>query len=193
MVEWCASPPSPPNHLWFALIGEPLHATGTERVFAMCRGVEGLPNRIGSFELPPTARLVASVSNSSELAPLGFHELVNVPLGTSGLMLGTMIDITMSVCSRRETSPKAQHCTCPGTGPERSRSILSRDAGTPTRRRIHPFRGRLCLGQVQKTTLNRHFTSTLARRCPLSSQQFPPLSCRSPVIFIATKRVVEWY
>eukprot|EP00035_Acanthoeca_spectabilis_P004900 m.107915 g.107915 ORF g.107915 m.107915 type:complete len:358 (-) comp12779_c0_seq2:1181-2254(-) len=68
---------------------------GTERVFAMCRGVEGLPNRIGSFELPPTARLVASVSNSSELAPLGFHELVNVPLGTSGLMLGTMIDITM--------------------------------------------------------------------------------------------------
>ena len=68
---------------------------GTERIFAMVRGVEGLPVQINSFTLPPTAKLVASVQNSSALAPLGFHDLIEVPAGTSGLMLGSMIDIRM--------------------------------------------------------------------------------------------------
>mmetsp|Transcript_29310 Transcript_29310/g.63193 ORF Transcript_29310/g.63193 Transcript_29310/m.63193 type:complete len:210 (-) Transcript_29310:26-655(-) len=68
---------------------------GTERIFAMCRGVENLaPLTISGFSLPADARLVASVRNSS-LAPLDFHELIHIPSGTSGLMLGTMIDITM--------------------------------------------------------------------------------------------------
>ena len=61
----------------------------------MVRGVEDLPIRINSFELPVDARLVASVKNSSALAPLGFQELIELPAGTNGLMLGTMIDIHM--------------------------------------------------------------------------------------------------
>lgn len=67
---------------------------GTERIFAMVRGVEDLPVQINSFVLPVNARLVASVQNSS-LAPLEFHDLINVPAGVSGLMLGSMIDIQM--------------------------------------------------------------------------------------------------
>jgi hypothetical protein len=63
-------------------------------VYAMVRGVEDLPVQIGEYELPSTARLVASVVNST-LKPLDFHDLVNIPKNTSGLMLGTMIDITM--------------------------------------------------------------------------------------------------
>jgi hypothetical protein len=68
---------------------------GTERIFAMCRGVENLPIQINSFTLPPTARLIASVKNSSALQPLGFHDMIELPAGTRGLMLGTMIDIIM--------------------------------------------------------------------------------------------------
>ena len=67
---------------------------GRERIFAMARGVEGLPIQIGSFTLPTNARLVASVRNAT-LAPLDFYTLVDIPAGTSGLMLGTMIDIEM--------------------------------------------------------------------------------------------------
>jgi len=60
----------------------------------MARGVDAFPVKIGMFSLPPTARLVASIANAS-LAPLAFHELINIPAGVSGLMLGTMIDIVM--------------------------------------------------------------------------------------------------
>jgi len=62
----------------------------------MVRGVEDLPVTIGNFELPPNARLNASVRNAT-LHPLDFHELIQVPAGTSGMMLGTMVDITMWV------------------------------------------------------------------------------------------------
>ena len=66
----------------------------SERIFAMCRGVEGVQPRVGAFTLPLGARLVASAANAS-LAPLDFHTLVSVPAGTSGLFLGSMIDIRM--------------------------------------------------------------------------------------------------
>lgn len=65
----------------------------------MVRGVEDLPVTVAGFTLPPNARLVASVVNSSALAPLGFHTMINIPKGTSGLMLGTMIDITSELLS----------------------------------------------------------------------------------------------
>ena len=65
----------------------------------MVRGVEDLPVTVVGFTLPPNARLVASVVNSSALAPLGFHTMINVPKGTPGLMLGTMIDITSELMS----------------------------------------------------------------------------------------------
>jgi hypothetical protein len=57
--------------------------------------VENLPLTIGAFNLPHTARLVASVVNSSNVPVLGFHRLIDVPAGTPGLMLGTMIDLTL--------------------------------------------------------------------------------------------------
>eukprot|EP01116_Phalansterium_solitarium_P018921 TRINITY_DN515_c0_g1_i3.p1 TRINITY_DN515_c0_g1~~TRINITY_DN515_c0_g1_i3.p1 ORF type:complete len:355 (-),score=107.82 TRINITY_DN515_c0_g1_i3:604-1668(-) len=62
--------------------------------FAMVRGVENLPATIGAFTLPPNARLVASVQNAS-LPPLQFHDLIVIPAGTPGLMLGAMIDMTL--------------------------------------------------------------------------------------------------
>ena len=65
-----------------------------ERLFAMARGVEGLLPRVGAFSLPAGARLTASVVNAS-LAPLDFHTLVTVPAGTSGLFLGSMIDMQL--------------------------------------------------------------------------------------------------
>lgn len=65
--------------------------SGTERVFAMCRGVEGLPVQIAGFSLPPTARLVASVANAS-LAPLDFHELINIPAGAAGERRGGKVE-----------------------------------------------------------------------------------------------------
>jgi hypothetical protein len=63
-------------------------------VYAMVRGVEGRPVMIGEHQLPPNARLTASVRNST-LKALDFHDLITIPKGTSGLMLGTMIDILM--------------------------------------------------------------------------------------------------
>lgn len=60
----------------------------------MVRGVQNRPVTVGGFELPAPARLVASVVNAS-LAPLEFHDLINVPVGRSGLMLGAMIDVVM--------------------------------------------------------------------------------------------------
>ena len=67
---------------------------GDDRIFAMVRGIENYPVTVAGFTLPPAARLVASVVNAS-LAPLEFHDLITVPAGKSGLMLGTMIDIAM--------------------------------------------------------------------------------------------------
>jgi hypothetical protein len=58
------------------------------------RGVENLPLTVGSYDLPPTARLIASVVNAS-VPVLGFHRLIDIPAGTSGLMLAAMIDITL--------------------------------------------------------------------------------------------------
>lgn len=49
-----------------------------DRIFAMVRGVENYPVTVAGFNLPPAARLVASVVNAS-LAPLEFHNLVTVP------------------------------------------------------------------------------------------------------------------
>eukprot|EP00729_Bicosta_minor_P001875 gene1875-7946_t len=46
-----------------------------DRIFAMVRGVENYPVTVAGFNLPPAARLVASVVNAS-LAPLEFHNLV---------------------------------------------------------------------------------------------------------------------
>jgi len=66
----------------------------TERIFAMVRGVDNLAVSINGFQLPAGARLVASVANSS-LAPLDFHDLVSIPPGTTGLMLGAMIDMQL--------------------------------------------------------------------------------------------------
>ena len=66
----------------------------TLRIFAMCRGVDGRSASVGSFgALPPGARLMASVVNST-LAPLDFHTLIDIPTG-AGLMLASMIDLRL--------------------------------------------------------------------------------------------------
>eukprot|EP00048_Salpingoeca_helianthica_P020358 m.247015 g.247015 ORF g.247015 m.247015 type:complete len:205 (+) comp47114_c0_seq1:436-1050(+) len=64
-----------------------------QRAFAMVRGVENINWVVGSFTLPLTARLTASVRTSTNLKVLDFHELVNIPAKQQGLVLGTMIDI----------------------------------------------------------------------------------------------------
>jgi len=92
---WHVNVPIPFTHSVRVTLQLPEWWNGTERIFAMVRGVEDLPVRVNSFELPVDARLVASVKNSSALAPLGFHDMINLPAGTNGLMLGTMIDIRM--------------------------------------------------------------------------------------------------
>lgn len=65
----------------------------SQRAFAMVRGVENLPLVIAGYQLPPSARLVASLKTSMNLPVLSFHELVSIPSGVSGLLLGTMIDL----------------------------------------------------------------------------------------------------
>ena len=92
---WHVNVPIPFTHSVRVTLQLPEWWNGTERIFAMVRGVEDLPVRVNSFELPVDARLVASVKNSSALAPLDFHDMINLPAGTNGLMLGTMIDIRM--------------------------------------------------------------------------------------------------
>ena len=77
-------------------------------VYAMVRGVEDLPVQIGEHVLPSDARLVASVRNST-LKALDFHELISVPAGTAGMMLGTMIDITMYEPSVKPSPPPPPH------------------------------------------------------------------------------------
>jgi len=61
-------------------------------LFAQARGVENIPATVGSFTLPPTARLGAQVVNST-LQVLDFHTLLYLPKGTKGLMLAAMIDM----------------------------------------------------------------------------------------------------
>lgn len=50
-----------------------------QRAFAMVRGVEDMPLTLGSFNLPPTARLHAVTKTSLSLPILDFHELVALP------------------------------------------------------------------------------------------------------------------
>jgi hypothetical protein len=64
-----------------------------QRAFAMVRGVENLPVIVGGMQLPPTARLSVAVRQSVNLPVLAFHHLVSMPQNSSGLILGTGIQI----------------------------------------------------------------------------------------------------
>lgn len=69
-------------------------ACNSYATFAQVRGVENMPLVLSGLNLPPTARLVASVKNAS-LPVLAFHDLITLPSGTPGCILAVMIDLTM--------------------------------------------------------------------------------------------------
>jgi len=83
-------------------------------VYAMVRGVENLPVRIGFLDLPPTARLHAFVKTSVNLPVLSFHRLVDLADG-QGYLFGTMIDLVMADGGTLNSLEGCWHAYFPGT------------------------------------------------------------------------------
>ena len=68
--------------------------------------------QINSFVLPANAKLVASVRNSSALAPLGFHDMIELPAGTKVRLPHPPASLLLSVHNkdtRRRTHRSTDH------------------------------------------------------------------------------------
>jgi len=84
------------------------------RAFAMVRGVENIPLKIGSIQLPSSSRLHTFLKTSISLPVLGFHEMVDLKT-EKGLLLGTMIDLVTDDNGTLNSLEGCWHAYFPGT------------------------------------------------------------------------------
>jgi len=86
----------------------------TKDAYVMVRGVENIPLRIGSLDLPPEARLQTILKMSVNLPVLSFHRLVDLDNG-QGFLFGTMIDLNMDDSGTLNSLEGCWHAYFPGT------------------------------------------------------------------------------
>jgi len=84
------------------------------RAFAMVRGVENMPLKVGSVPLPMSARLRTYLKTSVNLPVLELHEMADIKNG-NGRLLGTMIDISTADNGTLNSLEGCWHAYFPGT------------------------------------------------------------------------------